>query len=477
MKKTALSLAAAGVIFAGATLASSHREAPGISKTPKVDGTDLYMFRSYETGREAYTTILANYIGLEDAYSGPNFNLLDQNADYDINIDNNGDARPDLTFRFNFGNFYRNISIPVNGVSVAVPLSNVGPFSSSSDPNLNVLEAYNVSIVRGNANPTPPPTRGKNRVRISDNKEDKRVHAVNAETGGIYFIKPFDNIGQKSIPQYARYAEKYITALTFPGCPMPARVFVSQRKEGFAVALGKIFDLINLNPVGAPNAEHNDLADKNVTTIALEVPTVCLTRGSDPIVGAWTTSRLPDISGAMRQVSRLGMPLVNEVIIGLPDKDAFNASQPKDDAQFVKYVTNPTLPELIQALFPVVTAPKRFPRSDLVAAFLTGVPGLNKPASVTPSEMLRLNTSISPVPAINQKTLGVLAGDVAGFPNGRRPGDDVVDIELRVAMGVLLSSADAPSGQLPYTDGASVHATDFRNTFPYLNTPLPGGTD
>ncbi len=456
MKKTTLAIAAASVVFAGAALGSSHREAPGISKTPKADGTDLYMFRSYETGRTAYTTILANYIGLEDAYSGPNFNLLDPNANYEIHIDNNGDALPDLTFRFKFSNNYRNITIPVNGVNVAVPLSNIAPFASSQDPNLNVIESYTVDTIQGTAAP---------------------VRAQNVATNGFTFIKPFDNIGQKSIPQYANYAETYISQMYLPNCPRPAKVFVSQRKEGFSVALGKVFDLINLNPLGAPDANRNDLADKNVTTIALEVATSCLRQIGGPVIGAWTTSSLPDNNNVMKQVSRLGMPLVNEVIIGLPDKDRFNASEPKDDAQFATYVTNPTLPALIQALFPSVDAPTLFPRSDLVAAFLTGVAGLNQPANVTASEMLRLNTAINPKSAINQQTLGVLAGDTAGFPNGRRPGDDVVDIELRVAMGALLSPSDAPSGQLPYTDGSAVHATDFRNTFPYLNTPLPGAVN
>jgi hypothetical protein len=169
--------------------------------------------------------------------------------------------------------------------------------------------------------------------------------------------------------------------------------------------------------------------------------------------------------------------LINEVIIGLPDKDKFNASQPADDGQFATYVTNPTLPTLIEALFPGVKAPTKFPRTDLVAAFLTGLQGLNQPSGVKPAEMMRLNTSIPVVAPAQQSTLGALGGDIAGFPNGRRPGDDVVDIELRVAMGALLSSADAPSGQLPYTDGAALKATDFRNKFPYLNTPLPGATD
>ena len=172
----------------------------------------------------------------------------------------------------------------------------------------------------------------------------------------------------------------------------------------------------------------------------------------------------------------MSAPLINEVIIGLPDKDKFNASQPRNDAQFATYVTNPTLPALLEILFPGVKAPNLFPRTDLVAAFLTGIDGLNKPAKVEPAEMMRLNTSIAPKAAAAQQTLGVLAGDTAGFPNGRRPGDDVVDIELRVAMGVLLPLAAAPSGQLPYTDGVALNATQFRSTFPYLNTPLPGAT-
>jgi hypothetical protein len=455
MIATAISTAFATLLLAGAASASSHNEAPLITKMPKVDASDLYMFRSYESGRSGYVTILANYQPLQDPYSGPNFHLMDDDATYAIHIDNNGDALADLTFEFRFGNFPRNIKIPVNGVQVAVPLSNVGPFSLSSNPAMNVLEGYAVLTKRGT---------------------DAAVYATNLQSGGKFFIKPFDNIGEKSIPQYAKYAERYIESIALDGCATPGRVFVSQRAEGFKVALGEIFDLVNLNPVGAPNAQANDLRDKNVTTIALEVPISCLTNGSDPVIGAWTTASVPRGTTQV-QVSRLGMPLVNEVIIGLQDKDKFNASNPRDDAQFGTYVTNPTLPELLQALFPSVTAPNLFPRTDLVAAFLTGIAGLNQPATVRAAEMLRLNTSIAPKTAVNQQTLGVLAGDTAGFPNGRRPGDDVVDIELRVAMGVLLSNADAPSGQLPFTDGAAVKATDFRNTFPYLNTPYPGTKD
>jgi hypothetical protein len=240
----------------------------------------------------------------------------------------------------------------------------------------------------------------------------------------------------------------------------------------------------------------NQIGDTNITSIALEVPRACLASASEPVIGAWTTASLrqarilnprPDLStnkkpaiggGAWTQVSRLGAPLVNEVVIGLKDKDRFNASQPKDDAQFATYVTNPTLPQLLEVLFSgVAVAPKMFPRTDLVAAFLTGVDGLNKPANVQPAELLRLNTSIDPKACDAQSNLGVLGSDTAGFPNGRRPGDDVVDIELRVAMGALIKdSSIAPNNTAPLTDGATVNAMDFDQHFPYLRAPF-GGSD
>jgi len=204
----------------------------------------------------------------------------------------------------------------------------------------------------------------------------------------------------------------------------------------------------------------------------LELPNACLTNTS-PVIAAWTTASQFQGTNIV-QVSRLGQPLVNEVVIGLKDKDTFNASQPKDDAQFANYVTNPTLPALIQLLFGSagVVAPTNFPRTDLVTVFLTGVPGVNQTTAV--AEMLRLNTTTPAVPASSQNNLGVIGGDVAGFPNGRRPGDDVVDIALRVMMGVLLPTSVAPSGQLPFTDGALVNAPMFQSVFPYINPPIAG---
>jgi hypothetical protein len=240
------------------------------------------------------------------------------------------------------------------------------------------------------------------------------------------------------------------------------------------VNLGETFDLINYsNVLGPVNGEKDSLANKNVTSLILEVPKVVLTNGVSPVIGAWTSAS-KFVGTNLVQVSRLGQPLVNEVVIGLKDKDNFNASEPSGDAQFANYVEYPTLPALIQILYGAdgVVAPTNFPRTDLVEVFLTGVPGLNYTTAV--AELLRLNTSTPAVPAGRQNNLGVIGGDVAGFPNGRRPGDDVVDIALRAVMGVLLPTSDAPSGQLPYTDGAYVDSTFFTNAFPYILPPIPG---
>ena len=476
----ALSLLAA-LTAAGNAAASSHREAPFITAHPKVDGTDFYMFRSYEAGRKDYVTLIANYIPLEDAYGGPNYFSMDPDGLYEIEIDNQGDAKEHLTFQFRFTNAYQNAALDIGGKSIPVPLVNIGPFGpgiTDGDASKNLIESYTVTVVQG------------------DRRHGKATLATNLTSGGTTFRKPLDNIGNKSIPDYPAYSSNHIFSIGIPGCDGPGRVFVGQRKDPFAVNLGEIFDLVNLDPVGSPSGSPNTIGDKNVTSIALEVPIACLTSGSDPVIGAWTTASMRQVSilnsmphgiasgatgakasqisgGAWSQVSRLGAPLVNEVVIGLPDKDRFNASEPKDDGQFASYVTNPSLPTLLQVLFGV-RAPSVYPRMDLVAAFLTGIPDLNQPKKVTGSEMLRLNTSTPPVAAAQQSTLGVLGSDTAGFPNGRRPGDDVVDIELRVAMGVLLPADQAPDGQLPYTDGTSLSASDFAQTFPYLNPPLPG---
>ena len=496
MKYTTKALIAAVTLCMSASaMASSHREAPSITKTPKVDASDFYMFNSYEANRADYVTIIANYLPLQDAYGGPNYFALDDDALYEIHIDNNGDAVEDITFQFDFTQELNSIEIDSDGnpstPNVAIPLSNAGDASNSA--NVQTNESYNVTMVKG------------------DRRSGSRTSLGN-------FDKPFDYIGTKSFTDYPTYARGFIKPLNLGSCGT-GRVFVGQRAEGFAIDLGKVFDLVNLNPLGARDGGTNTLADKNVTSIAMEVPKACLVNSmsKDPVIGAWTTASVRQATlvngspasgisttakkgGAWTQVSRLGMPLVNEVVIGLKDKDKFNASEPKDDvAKFAPYVFYPTLPALIQTLYPQAPAPTNFPRQDLVTAFLTGVPTVNKPANenMVPSDMLRLNTSIAAVAAANQNDLGVIsiidaqndgrpstANDVAGFPSGRRPGDDVTDIALRVSMGALCHAglpaavtcvpADAKAGNALFTDGALKPATEFDSVFPYLTTPTPG---
>jgi hypothetical protein len=451
--------------------ASSHREAPGITEMPKVDGTDFYMFHSYEAGRSGYVTLIANYIPLQDAYGGPNYFSLDPDARYRIHIDNTGDGVEDWTYQFRCQEQLADIQIPVGGKNVSIPLINAGQITGAPGDPLNRIESCVLAVSQG-------------RMRNSSKWQFATDHA----TGGRRFGKPVDNIGQKSIPDYAAYASQFIHTIDIPFCDAgQGRLFIGQRKEPFAVNLGEIFDLVNIeNPLGPRDAEPSATEDKNITSFILEVPASCLTQGSNPVIGGWTTALLPTNPRGTQlvQVSRLGMPLVNEVVIGLKDKDLFNAATPVGDAALATYVTNPTLPELLEILFGAagVRAPDNFPRTDLVAAFATGLQGVNFLSDGKPHEMLRLNTSIPPTAAGAQNNLGVLGGDNAGFPNGRRPGDDVVDIELRVAMGVLCHAlpgvfcnpADAPSGNLPFTDGTLQDASQFDAAFPYLRTPLPG---
>jgi hypothetical protein len=491
-------------VIATVAQASSHREAPFITTAPKVDATDFYMFRSYEPDRGDHVTLIANYLPLQDAYGGPNYFALDPNAMYEIHVDNNGDAREDISFQFRVENKLANggagVNLNVGGKMVGIPLVQAGTVSNVSDGNLNVAETYTVAVVRG----------------------DRRKGGAQLLTGvggATRFDKPVDNIGVKTIPDYAAYAAKHVHTVNIPGCNMPARLFVGQRQDPFAVNLGTIFDLVNapVSVITDPaliGAAPNTLADKNVTSLALEVHKSCLTNGDD-VIGAWTTASLRQArvldgspmsglqttektGGAWVQVSRLGMPLVNEVVIGLKDKDKFNASKPSGDGQFIDYVTHPTLPALLEiALAAPGIAPTNFPRNDLVTTFLTGIQGLNQPKNVVASEMLRLNTAIAPVAFAQQNRLGIvgniLAGgsDNAGFPNGRRPKDDVVDIALVAVMGGLcMANGDTNAlglGAACKPSAVPLGATAFRlhdavdqavvplmPGFPYLNTPLPG---
>ncbi len=524
-----VAIGALAALSAPSAYASSHREAPFITTVPKVDATDFYMFNSYEAGRTGYVTLIANYLPLQDAYGGPNYFKLDPNALYEIHIDNVGDGKEHVTFQFRFNNKLNSTKIDVGGKMVAIPLTQSGVVSAPDAGQLNVNESFTLDIVRG------------------DRRTGTRGSVTNAANNSATFAKPSDNIGNKTIPNYATYAGQHIYTVNIPGCTTPGKVFVGQRKDPFAVNLGVIFDLVNVPGAAdfAPaeaafvldpsmkDAGTDDLKDKNVTTLALEVPTSCLVAGTDPVIGGWTTASLRQgqllsnapksgyqtsaiTGGAWTQVSRLGNPLVNEVVIGLPDKDRFNGSKPYKDGDatvgFGTYVTNPTLPKLIEiALATPNIAPTNYPRNDLVTVFLTGIMGVNQPAAfsaATPtgvaSEMMRLNTAIAPTPYASQNRLGLLGGllgpapqDLAGYPNGRRPNDDVVDISLVAVMGGLCvanGAGDAykfgaacnptavPLGAAVFGlhDGVDQAGPKVRAAgpllpgFPYLGTPLPG---
>jgi hypothetical protein len=534
MKYSRLFKACLLLAVSGAAMASSHREAPFITGSPKVDGTDFYMFRSYEGvaangtgGRSDYVTLIANYQPLQAPYGGPNYFQMDPNALYEINLDNVGDAKEHLTFQFRFKNTLKSIALPIGSKQVAIPLIQAGEVANLNDANLNVNETYAVKVVRG------------------DRRTGVAQDVFKTTGRSTIFEKPVDNIGSKTIKDYAGYAAKHIHTVTIPGCPAgmdQAKVFVGQRAEGFAVNLGVVFDLVNapagvlLDPaqkdVAGGGGGNNEIQKLNVTSIAMEVHKGCLTAGNETVIGGWTTASVRQaqlinpapgagntngskVGGAWTQVSRLGNPLINELVIGLPDKDKFNASMPKDDGQFLNYVTNPTLPALLTAVLGADVAPTNLPRTDLVTTFLTGITGVNKPANPTPSEMLRLNLAVAPVPFANQNRLGVAGNalargtDNAGFPNGRRPKDDVVDIALVAMVGGLcaingsndalklnsvpnvpsltskcdgsaLTKTMATPGSNGLPNAANIHdgvdqaTVRFLPSFPYLNTPNSG---
>ncbi len=270
---------AAAVLTALATSASSHREAPGITHSPKLDCTDFYVFSSYEPGREGYVTLVANYLPLQDAYGGPNYFQLDPNAVYEIHVDNSGDAVEDLTFQFRFRSAARNIALPIgpagNQKTNAVPLLAVGQITAADQSALNVDQTYQLSVIRG------------------PRRVGEEIPVLNSATGLRDFTKPQDFVGTKTFPDYDAYANAYIYEVALPGTEKKGRVFVGQRKDPFVVNLGETFDLVNIStsPLGPENANRDSLADKNVTSICLEVPVEFLRANADqPILGAWTTA-------------------------------------------------------------------------------------------------------------------------------------------------------------------------------------------
>ena len=445
---------------------SSHREAPEIAKDPVADSTDVYAFVSPD--KPGTVTLIANYIPLQSPAGGPNFYEFGDDVLYEIHVDNNGDGRADVSFQFRFRTTVRNPE---------TFLYNTGPIQSLDSPNWNRRQSYDVSM--------------------------------SGRTIGTGLACPPCNIGPLSTPDYGALAARAVHHLGGG-----ITVFAGQRAEGFYVDLGAIFDLADLRPFqqlhatfglpalkAAPGVNATD--NVNVHSIAIQVPVSALTRSGHPTIGVWTTAsrqrvRLWDAdngenvdSGPFRQVSRLGNPLVNEVLIPLGHKDQWNSLPPSDDKRFAAYVTQPGLAALLPVLYPGVfpnlaaLVKSAKPRADLEAILLTGIPagiikGFTNFTGTVLADMLRLNTSVPPTPSAKQSIYGLLGGDAAGFPNGRRVTDDVVAIELRALAGVTYPlidktfKPDAAAGQL--TDGltpGSVHAP-YLGRFPYLGVPYSG---
>ncbi|HKS99207.1 MAG TPA: DUF4331 domain-containing protein, partial [Rugosimonospora sp.] len=456
----ALAAAVAGLGPVGA-LASSHREAPLIAADPAVDNTDVYAFVSPD--RPGYLTFIANWIPFEEPNGGPNFYPFATDASYNIFVDNDGDAKPDATFQFTFNNIDR------RGTNTF--LYNNGPVTSLNDPNLLFRQTYT--------------------LKSSFHGQPFKTRISGAP------VAP-SRVGPASMPNYAALRQQ--ATLTLPG---GWKTFAGQADDPFFLDL-RVFDLLyggNLSEVG-----QDTLAGYNVNTIALQVPFKDVALNGDaqrnPVIGIWSTTDRQRVrisgqpghapSGNDRvQVSRLGNPLVNEVVVPAGLKDAFNALPPSQDAavpQLVQRVLDPEVPKLIQGIYGI-TAPAA-PRNDLAEIFLTGITtkangpikaNLNSqlmnadvdPQAFRPSEMLRLNLGVKP--AANPNRLGVLGGDLQGFPNGRRLTDDVVDIELQALEGA------AQSGKLvaALAAGDKVNANDnaFGATFPYVALPNVGAVN
>ena len=447
---------------------SSHREAPEIAKDPVADSTDVYAFVSPDRPRTV--TLIANYIPLQGPAGGPNFYEFGEDVRYAIHIDTQGHGEANITYQFDFK------------IELADPntfLYNTGPITSLTSANWNRKQTYSVTRV-----------------------DSKGRHALG---GGL--LSPPCNIGPLSTPDYQAALGKPAIHTLSDG----SRVFAGQRAEGFYVDLGSIFDLGNLRPFqnlnvfgGGLSAAPGVNATKflNVHSIALQVPISRVTAAGRPVIGVWTTASRQRVSlrssdggadlrtGPFQQVSRLGNPLVNEVLIPLGKKDFWNTQHPVHDKQFTQYVAHPELAGLLPVLYPGVFPnlaaldKAKTARADLEAILLTGipkgiVPGFTNFTGPTPADMLRLNTSIPPTTS-NPNIRGLLGGDAAGFPNGRRVFDDVVSVELRAIAGLTFKlvdasfTPDAAAGEL--TDGLTPAdlGTPYLSRFPYLGVPYDG---
>ncbi len=444
--------------------ASSHREAPFIATDPQADATDLYAFVSPD--KPDTVTFIANYIPLEIAAAGPNFYKFGDDVLYEINIDNVGDAKDHLTFQWRF-NSRLNPNNPAGGNTF---LYNTGPVNSLDDPNLNQQQFYSLSTL--SYQQTLDPQR-KGTV-IKD-----KLQVAPANVGPVSYPNGYEKVAKQAIYDVGN----------------GIKAFAGPRDDPFFADLGGIFDLLQ----GIHGVDY--LKGLNVHTLALQVPISMLKGPNDSIIGVRTTSYRHSFSvlrpinaaagtsnnpgssihisegpvpsprtssGPWVQISRLDSPLVNEVVIPLQDKNRWNGSFPQNDTQFLSYVQNPEVAGLEHAILGLNVPPN--PRADLVTIFLTGLPGLNQPANVVPSSQLRLNMAIPPSPTPNR--LGVLGGDNAGYPNGRRLTDDAIDISLQAVAGAtpLTPAFDVPPNN---TVGDMVNANDlpFKSNFPYAASP------
>jgi len=450
---TAIGLTALGP---GVGNTSSHREAPLVAGEPRLDNTDVYAFVSPDAPDTV--TLIANWLPFSEPNGGPNFYAFAENSAYDINIDNDGDAKADVIYRWSFKDNYR---------SRNTFLYNTGVVTTLDDPDLNYFQTYKLE-------------------KITSSGSNTLVR--NGRVAPSF-------TGRASMPNYGALSSAAITNL-----PGGGKTVAGQFDDPFFLDL-RVFDLLygaDLTEVG-----QDTLRGYNVNSVAIQVPknAVALRGNStrNPVIGIWSTTSRQRVdvvtptndrfgTGGLAQVSRLGMPLVNEVVIPVGKKNEFNGSRPDTDAKFLKFVTDPEVPKLIQAIY-WIPAPAT-PRADLVEVFLTGICAacggpvtadlnsqkLNQDvdqAKFKPSEMLRLNMSVPPSASPNR--FGVLGGDLAGFPNGRRLADDTIDVTLQVAEGVLLPGHPAAVETLG--DGVDANNVPFRNAFPYLALPNMDGVN
>jgi hypothetical protein len=460
---------------------SSHREAPGISQDPAADSADTYAFVSPDD--PTTVTIITNYVPLQAPPGGPNFFEFGDDVLYSIFIDNNGDALPDITYQFQFNTTYQNPE---------TFLYNTGPIGSLTDPNWNKRQLYSVSRIQA-------PSMGN----VQDHSHDGGGKVL-----GKNLACPPCNIGPRSTPSYDGLASAAVHQL-----PTGETVFAGQRRDGFFVDLGAIFDLgdireLNtLHLIPSPTGTSVDpLKNMNIHTIAIKVPIRMLTRdGSMPsnpasavsVLGIWGGASRRKVqvrndngngtmgSGPWVQVSRLGNPLFNEVIVPIGDKDHWNAVNPIDDVGFEKYVNQPELAKLLPVLYPNEfknLAAYTKDRADLHAILLTGIPNGIVPnfqnfTGPMPADMLRLNVAFPPTTS-GPNALGVVGGDLAGYPNGRRVFDDVVSIELKAIAGATIPLVDnsfTPDGAVAAVSSYITPAADrYQDSFPYLGAPLDG---